>query len=51
LRDELAIAVQMYRTAKSDSRIGYESSNHYWYIPIDIAEAIISIKHFLKQIR
>ncbi|MDR2706512.1 MAG: hypothetical protein LBC02_12095 [Planctomycetaceae bacterium] len=49
LTNELPIAKEMYRLAKSDSRIGYESSNHYFYIPIDIAEKIISIKYFLEH--
>ncbi|MDR1962756.1 MAG: hypothetical protein LBQ50_03145 [Planctomycetaceae bacterium] len=48
LIDELGIAKSMYDIAKSDSRIGYESSNHYFYIPIDVAEKIISIKYFLE---
>ncbi|MDR2116575.1 MAG: hypothetical protein LBP87_09370 [Planctomycetaceae bacterium] len=49
LADELHIAKEMYCLAKSDSRIGYESSNHYFYIPIDIAEKIISIRYFLEH--
>ncbi|MDR0336517.1 MAG: hypothetical protein LBI18_05445 [Planctomycetaceae bacterium] len=49
LTNELLIAKEMYRLVKSDSRIGYESSNHYFYIPIDIAEKIISIKYFLER--
>jgi hypothetical protein len=28
-----------------DSSIGYESSNHYFYLPIDLVEAQISIRH------
>lgn len=28
-----------------DSSIGYESSNHYFYLPIDLVEAYISILH------
>lgn len=28
-----------------DSSIGYESSNHYFYVPIDLVEAYISILH------
>jgi hypothetical protein len=28
-----------------DSSIGYESSNHYFYVPIDLVEAHISILH------
>jgi hypothetical protein len=49
LADELRIAKEMYPLAKSDSRIGYESSNHYFYIPIDIAEKIISVQYFLEH--
>ena len=45
---ELQTARDMYRLAKSDSRIGYESSNHYFYLPIDIAEAIVSAR-YVKQ--
>ena len=45
IMDELQIAKEMYRLAKSDARIGYESSNHYFYLPIDIAEAVISARY------
>ena len=45
LSAELRIAKEMYRLAKSDAQIGYESSNHYFYIPMDIAEAIISARY------
>jgi len=38
-------AREMYRLAKSDSQIGYEASNQYFYIPIDIAEALLSARH------
>jgi hypothetical protein len=42
---ELQVAKEMYRLAKSDAQIGYESSNHYFYLPMDIAEAIISVRY------
>jgi len=42
---ELLTAREMYRLAKSDARIGYESSNHYFYLPLDIVEAIISAQY------
>ena len=47
---ELQTARDMYRLAKSDSRIGYESSNHYFYLTIDIAEAIISARHVWQYV-
>ena len=50
LERELQVAKQMYPAAKSDSRIGYESTNHYFYLPIDIAEAVISIRSYLTSL-
>jgi len=47
---ELQTARNMYCLAKSDSRIGYESSNHYFYLPIDIAEAVISARYVRQSI-
>lgn len=47
---ELQTAKEMYRLAKSDSRIGYESSNHYFYLPIDIVEAMISARYVKQKI-
>jgi len=47
---ELQTAKEMYRLAKSDSRIGYESSNHYFYLPIDIAEAIVSARYAVEYV-
>jgi hypothetical protein len=46
---ELQVAKEMYHLAKSDSRLGYESANHYFYLPIDIAEAIISARYALAE--
>lgn len=33
------------KVVTSDSSIGYESSNQYFYLPIDLVEAHISIRH------
>jgi len=34
----------------SDSEIAYESSNHYFYTPSDLGEALLSINHALREI-
>jgi len=38
---ELATAKEILPLVRADSRIGYECSNHYFYIPQDIVEKIV----------
>jgi hypothetical protein len=44
-----AEVIEQFRMAMKvvtrDSSIGYESSNQYFYLPIDLVEAHISIRH------
>ena len=47
---ELQTAKDFYPYVKADSSIGYESSNHYFYIPEDIEEKIINCKYILDQL-
>jgi hypothetical protein len=42
---EIAAAGQLYRIAATDSRIGYEASNHYFYVPHDLIEKILNCRH------
>jgi len=49
LRDEIAIARELFDLAAADSRIGYEASNHYYYLPIDLAEKILNCHHLLDH--
>ncbi len=46
---ELACARSMFACARSDSHIGYEASNQYFYIPIDLAEKVINCRYLLEQ--
>ena len=39
---ELARAKEYWRLVRADSRIGYESSNHYFFVPRDVLEKILS---------
>jgi hypothetical protein len=50
VENELTVAKKIYTLVKSDSAIGYESSNHYFYIPQDILEKILNCKYLLMQI-
>lgn len=44
---ELKTAKQLLPLVKADSRIGYESSNQYFYIPQDIIEKIVSCRSII----
>ena len=47
LRSELALAKRLYALQTDDSRIGYEASNHYFYVPIDLAAKVINVRYLL----
>ncbi|MEN8230350.1 MAG: hypothetical protein ABFS38_19465 [Bacteroidota bacterium] len=46
-RDEMHLARQMYQISKEDSRIGFEASNHYYYLPLDFVEKVINCEYIL----
>ena len=50
LVDEITNAAQLYNLTSQDSRIGFEASNHYYYIPVDCVEKIINCDYILKGI-
>lgn len=53
LRDELAICIdgeidlvrRLYDLCVVDSRIGYEASNHYYYVPLDLVEKVVNCEY------
>jgi hypothetical protein len=47
---ELDVAKRMLPLVQDDSRVGYESSNHYFYIPQDLREKIINCRYVLAQL-
>ena len=48
-RDEIALAHRLFTLTRQDSRIGYEASNHYFYLPIDLAEKVINCEYILSH--
>ncbi|MCE5249912.1 hypothetical protein LLG96_06800 [bacterium] len=42
VEDEIVNARRLYRLTCEDSRIGYEASNHYYYLPLDLVEKVIN---------
>lgn len=47
LRDEIRTASRLFALTLQDSRIGYEASNHYYYLPLDLVEKVINCQHIL----
>ncbi|MCF6285122.1 MAG: hypothetical protein L3K26_08025 [Candidatus Hydrogenedentes bacterium] len=46
---ERDLAIDLHAIQTRDSRIGYESSNHYFYVPLDLAEKVLNCESLLKQ--
>ncbi len=49
-RAELATAKRLLPLVKADARIGYESSNQYFYIPQDLVEKILGCRQILASL-
>ncbi|HOP78517.1 MAG TPA: VCBS repeat-containing protein [Thermogutta sp.] len=51
LTAEISLAKQLYSITKCDSRIGFEASNHYYYVPLDLVEKVINCEYLRQQFR
>lgn len=49
LAAERNLIVQMLPLCCEDSSIAYESSNQYFYVPLDLIEALASISHTERE--
>jgi hypothetical protein len=49
-RDEIAVARRLFTLARQDSRIGFEASNHYYYLPIDLVEKVVNCRYILDHV-
>jgi hypothetical protein len=50
LESEIALARRLFTLTSQDSRIGFEASNHYFYLPLDLAEKVINCRWLLHHI-
>ena len=46
---ELERAKAYWPLVRADSRIGYESSNHYFFVPRDVLEKVLSCRRILDR--
>jgi hypothetical protein len=49
LENEIELAVRLHAIQSRDSRIGFEASNHYFYVPVDLGEKVISCSDLLER--
>jgi hypothetical protein len=47
LRNEIALAAELFRICREDPRIGYEASNQYYYVEQDLIEKILNCRFLL----
>jgi hypothetical protein len=51
LGDETAIAKRFFEVCQADSRIGFEASNHYYYVPLDFVEKVLNCEHVRGELQ
>jgi hypothetical protein len=49
LKDEILIASKLFNITQNDSRIGFEASNQYYYVPLDFVEKVINCKYLMQN--
>lgn len=49
LENEITLARRLYALQKADSRLGFEASNQYYYVPLDLLEKILNCRHLLAR--
>lgn len=48
LESERDLAIRLFEIQSRESRIGFEATNHYFYIPIDLAEKVLNVAHLME---
>jgi hypothetical protein len=50
LKDEIDSAKRLHDIQCQDSRIGFEATNQYFYIPVDLAEKVLNGYDLLERL-
>ncbi|NOS70841.1 MAG: hypothetical protein HOP33_13035, partial [Verrucomicrobia bacterium] len=51
LQDEIALARRLHEIQSRDSRIGFEASNQYYYVPVDLIEKVLNCHELLANLQ
>lgn len=49
LREEITLAKRMCVLQGRDARLGFEATNHYFYVPVDLVEKVINCRDLLDR--
>jgi len=49
LQAEIALARELFTQVQEDSRIGFEPSCHYFYLPLDLVEKVVNCRWLLQH--
>jgi hypothetical protein len=49
LENEISLAKKMHVLQCSDTRLGYEASNHYFYTPDDLVEKVLNCRNLIDE--
>ena len=47
---EIELARRMFELSSTDSRLGYEAANHYFYVPLDLVEKVVSCDYLRTRL-
>jgi hypothetical protein len=45
ISDEIDCARRLFALTREDPRIGFEASNHYYYLPLDLVEKVVNCRY------
>ena len=49
VQQELTLSKRLYAIQSRDSRIGFEASNQYYYVPADLVEKVLNCRDLLDR--
>jgi hypothetical protein len=49
LKDEIGLAQRLHQLQSGDSRFGFEASNQYFYVPVDLVEKVVNCRDLLTR--
>src|SRR6185295_4969177 len=49
VKNEIELARRLHALQTRDSRIGFEASNQYYYVPLDLAEKVLNCRDLLDR--
>jgi hypothetical protein len=49
LKEEIQLAKRLHALQTCDSRLGFEATNHYFFVPVDLAEKVLNCRYLLAS--